>query len=124
MGGMTAASFFAATAMCPVASQPSPPQNGTAAGDTLSATIPDETVAKAGAALKQVLEIKSVTSPRIEAAPAPDERVRFSKQVIDAAAKAIIDQGLTIDQYNTLMKMAQRDPDLRKRLLKATDLRP
>jgi hypothetical protein len=120
--GAIAVALLGAVAIVPVAAQQPPSSEGSAMSDkTLNASVPDETVARTGAALKQVAEIKNVYAPKVEAAPTPDERVRLSNQEIDAAKKAIGEQGLTIDQYNDVMKLAQADPALRERLLKAAN---
>src|SRR5258708_4015390 len=120
--GAVAVALLGMVAIVPVAAQQAPPPEGNAtSGKIPNATVPDETVARTGAALKQVAEIKNVYAPKVEAAPTPDERVRLSNQEIDAAKKAIGEQGLTIDQYNDVMKLAQADPALRERLLKAAN---
>src|SRR5258708_39622298 len=94
--GLMTVALLVATATFPVAAQPSPPENDATRGDTLSAAIPDETVVKASAALRDVLVISSAYSPKIEAAPTPTERVRLTSQAMDAATKAVNDRGLTI----------------------------
>jgi len=117
--GAIAVAFLGTLAIVPVAAQQSPPSEGnTRSGDTLNATVPDETVARTGAALKRVAEIKNVFAPKVEAAPTPDERARLSNQQMEAAKTAIGEQGLTLDQYNNVIKLAQADPALRERLLK------
>jgi hypothetical protein len=120
--GAIAVALLGAVAIVPVsAQQPTSSEGSAMSGKTLNASVPDETVARTGAALKQVAEIKNVYAPKVEAAPTPDERTRLSNQEIDAAKKAIGEQGLTIDQYNDVMKLAQADPALRERLLKAAN---
>ena len=117
--GAIAVAFLGTLAIVPVAAQQSPSsESNTTSGDTLNATVPDETVARTGAALKRVAEIKNVFAPKVEAAPTPDERTRLSNQQMEAAKTAIGEQGLTLDQYNNVIKLAQADPALRERLLK------
>jgi hypothetical protein len=111
--------WFAATVVSPLAARSQPQGENMTSGKS-SGTVPEATVTKAGAALRQVAEIKNVYAPKVQAAPTPDERVQVSKQEIAAATKAIGDQGLTVDEYNNVMELAQVDQDLRERLLKAT----
>jgi hypothetical protein len=121
--GAIAVAFLGTVAIVPVAAQQPPqPESNATSGTTPNATVPDETVARTGAALKLVTEIKKVYTPKVEAAPTPDERARLSNQATDAARKAISDQGLTIDQYNNVMELAQADPAMRERLIKIANL--
>ena len=120
--GAIAVAFLGTVAIVPVAAQQPPqPESNATSGTTPNATVPDETVARTGAALKQVTEIKNVFAPKVESAPTPDERARLSNQETDAARKAISEQGLTIDQFKKVVQLADADPALRERLLKAAN---
>jgi len=110
--GATAAALLIMTAIVPVSARPP-------AGD--GATISDETIAKAGVALKQVIEITSAYSPKLAAAPTPDERVHLINEELVAASTAVSDQGLSVDQYNSVIEVAQSDPGVKERLLRATN---
>jgi hypothetical protein len=83
--------------------------------------ISDETIAKAGAALRRVTEITSTYSPKVAVAATPDERVHFINEELIAATTAVNDQGLSVDQYNNVIEVAQSDPGVRERLLRATN---
>jgi hypothetical protein len=120
--GAIAVVLLGTVAIVPVAAQQAPPaERDATSGKTPNATVPDETVARTGAALKQVTEINNVYAPKMEAAPTTDERARLRDQEIDAAKKAIGEQGLTIDQYNKVLQLADADQALRERLLKAAN---
>jgi hypothetical protein len=119
--GALAVALLGTVAIVPVASQQLPPEGSATSGKTLNATVPDETVARTGAALKQVTEIRNAYAPKVEAAPTADERARLSSQEVDAARKAIGERGLTIDQFNTVVQQADADPALRERLLEAAN---
>ena len=121
--GAMAVAFLAAAAIVPAGAQQSPqPERSAPSGTATKPSVPDETVVRTGAALKQVMEIKKVYEPKLEAAPTAEERTRLTGQASDAAKKAISDQGLTVDQYNNVMELAQADPALRDRLLKVAKL--
>jgi hypothetical protein len=118
--GAAVVALLGTLAIVPVAAQqqqPQPDGNATA-GQTPSAAVPDETVARTGAALKRVANVKSVYAPKVQAAATPDERARLSNEELEAAKTAIGEQGLTVDQYNNVMQLAQADPALRERLIK------
>jgi hypothetical protein len=81
--------------------------------------LPDTTVDKAGAALRQVTVIRQTYAPRIAAANSDKEKQSLRQQAMDEAAKAVNDQGLSVDQYNEVMRLAEADPGLEQRLVTA-----
>jgi hypothetical protein len=103
----------------PLAAQESPggiaPPTPCGGADSLS----DATVRKAGAALHRVLQIRKDFSERMKAAPTPDQQHGLAQQAEGAAVEAVNRQGLSIEQYNEVIRKAQADPALRKRLLAA-----
>ena len=120
--GAIAVVLLGAMSIVPLAAQqPSPSEPDTMSGTTPNARVPDETVARTGAALRRVAEIHNVYAPKVEAAPTPDERTRLSSQATDAARKAISDQGLTVEQYNEVVVAAQDNTELEERLLEAAN---
>jgi hypothetical protein len=113
-GGMLLATALA----LPLAAQQSaPPSPGTPTAP--GAALPDETVSKAGAALRQVTVIRQTYTPRIASASSDKEKQSLRQQAMDEAAKAVNDQGLSIDQYNQVMRLAEADPSLEQRLVTA-----
>ena len=46
----------------------------------------------------------------------PSDKQRLSDEAYDALEKAVTDQGLSVDEYNTILKTAQNDPATRQRL--------
>lgn len=88
-------------------------------GAAVGASVPDATITKAGAALRDVSAIHQTYSERIASAQTPDEKQGLQKQATDAATKAVGNHGLSVDQYNQIITMAQADPDLGQRLLAA-----
>ena len=110
--GVLAGALLAMAAIVPAAAQSSAPGLN-------AQPLPDETIAKAGAALRQVAAIQNVYEPKLQAAGTPDERARVGNEEMDAAKKAVSDQGLTVDEYNNVMRLAQADPALSERLKRA-----
>jgi hypothetical protein len=84
-----------------------------------SANLDDGTVKKAGAALRDVAQIQNDYSQRVQGAGTPDERQKLVDQAKAAEITALARQGLSVDQYNQIMQLAQSDPTFRQRLLSA-----
>jgi len=84
-------------------------------GQSPTSTIPDQKLSAAAAAIGQVAGIRQSYEKRISEASPPDKQ-RLSDEAYDALEKAVTDQGLSIDEYNTILKKAQHDPATRQRL--------
>jgi hypothetical protein len=65
-----------------------------------SPTISDEKLNAAAAAIGQVTSIRQSYEPKIAAA-APSDKQRMSDEANNAMKKAVTDQGLTVDEYNS-----------------------
>ena len=52
---------------------------------------------------------------RIAAAP-PSDKQRMTDEANNAMKKAVTDQGLTVDDYNSIIRTAQNDPMVRQKL--------
>ena len=79
-------------------------------------TVPDKKLDAAAAALKKVSVIKNKYDQQLAEAPAA-EKERLEGEAGDAMAKAVIDQGLSIEEYTTILKVAQKNPVVRDKLL-------
>jgi len=78
--------------------------------------IPDKKLDAAAAAVKKVSVIKNKYDQQLAQAPVA-EKQRLEGEAGDAMAKAVIDQGLSIEEYKTIMQVAQKDPGVRDKLL-------
>jgi hypothetical protein len=76
----------------------------------------DQKLDAAGAALKQVASIKKDYQQRIEGA-SPTDRERIAGEAENALMKAVTDQGLSVAEYNSIMVVAQNDPEVREKIL-------
>ena len=52
---------------------------------------------------------------KIAAAP-PSDKQQLTIEANDAMAKAVTDQGLSVDEYNSIIRTAQNDPVVRGKL--------
>jgi hypothetical protein len=68
----------------------------------------------AAAAIRQVSSIQQSYQRKIEAAPSDKQRLTIEAN--DAMAKAVTDQGLSVDEYNSIISTAQNDPAVREKL--------
>jgi hypothetical protein len=80
-----------------------------------SPTIPDEKLSAAAAALGQATSVRQSYERKIAEAPQPDKQ-RVTDEANNALKKAVTDQGLSVDEYNTIMRTAQNDSTIRQKL--------
>ena len=78
--------------------------------------IPDKKLDAAAAAVKKVTVIKNKYDQQLAEAPVA-EKERLKDEAGDAMARAVTDQGLSIEEYATILKVAQQDPVVRDKLL-------
>jgi predicted ATPase with chaperone activity len=80
-----------------------------------SPTISDQKLSAAAAAIGQVATIRHSYESRIAEAP-PSDQERLTGEANDALEKAVTDQGLSVDEYNTIIKTAQNNAAIRQKL--------
>jgi hypothetical protein len=90
--------------------QAQPPQ-----AQSPSMTISDEKLNAAAAAIGRVTSIRQSYEPKIAAAP-PANKQHMTEEANDAMKKAVADQGLSVDEYNSIIRTAQNDPSVRQKL--------
>jgi hypothetical protein len=81
-----------------------------------TSNIPDQKLDAAAAALKQVASVKENYEQRIKAA-APSDRQRIADEANNALVKAVTDQGLSVEEYTSILAMAQSDPQVREKIV-------
>ena len=91
------------------------PQAQSPQAQSPSSTIPDEKLTAAAAALGDVTSIRESYERKIAEAPQPDKQ-RVTDEANNALKKAVNDQGLSVDEYNTILRTAQNDPTVRQKL--------
>ncbi len=90
-------------------------------GQSPSPSISDQKLNAAAAALGQVTNIRQSYEQKIAEAP-PSDKQHISDEANNALTKAVTDQGLSVDEYNTILQTAQNDPTIRQKL--AQRIRP
>lgn len=94
----------------PSPSSPSPGQPGT------TTNIPDQKLDQAAAALQQVAGLKRDYQQRVDSANDSDKQ-QLVNEANSKMAKAITDQGLSVQEYTAIIVTAQNDPTVREKLL-------
>jgi len=91
---------------------PQPPGSATQA-----APVSDVMVHRVGKAIRNVTMIRQQYTQRAQASNSPQARQTLDSEAQRDMAKAVSDQGLTLQQYDQVIQMAQADPTLQQRLL-------
>jgi hypothetical protein len=82
------------------------------------AAIPDGTIGKAGAALHDVAKLQEKYQGKMESAP-PEQKQGLSEQANAEAVQAIQSHGISVQEYSTVVRTAQNNPQVKQRLLDA-----
>src|SRR5215469_2938666 len=77
--------------------------------------IPDQKLDAAAAAIERVASLKQDYQQRIAVA-APADKERILNEAVNAVAKAVTDQGLSVEEYVSFLVVAQNDRDVRKKI--------
>lgn len=91
------------------AQTPSPP----ASSDRTQIT--DQKLDAVAAALKQVAQVLRNYEQRIGQA-APSDKKRITEEAKSAFEKAVTDQGISVDEYKSILVVAQNDSALREKI--------
>ena len=80
-----------------------------------SPNISDQKLNAAALAIGQVTSVRQSYERKISEAP-PSDKQRITQEENTALEKAVTDQGLSVDEYNTIIRTAQNDPAVRQKL--------
>ena len=120
LGAAVLAAAFGLTAAPLGAQQASPGTAPTAEQGTnaVGAQVPEATVQRAGAAIRDLSGIQARYTQRMQSAQ-PAEHEAIAAEASGAAEAALAARGLTPDEYNSVIRLAQADQSLRERLISA-----
>lgn len=104
---MPVATAQAQTPSAPSTTKPSP---------TAPADISEKKLDATAAAVKNVTAIRKTYEEKVAQAPAA-EKGRLVDEATTAMTKAVTDQGLSVDEYVSIIEVAQNDPAIRDKLL-------
>ena len=77
--------------------------------------IPDQKLDAAAAAIGHVANLKQDYQQRIAAASSADKE-RLLDEALNAMKKAVTDQGLSVDEYDSILEVAKNDPGVREKI--------
>lgn len=83
---------------------------------TPAPSITEQKLDAAAAALQRVVSLEKIYGQRLAEAPQA-EKERILAEANDALEKAVADQGLSVEEYSSILEVAQNNPDLRGRIL-------
>ena len=83
---------------------------------TAAPTVPDEKLDAAAVAISRVSAISQQYEQRFNAAP-PEDRARIADEADAALEQAVNESGLSVEEYNSIVEIAQADPEVQEKLL-------
>lgn len=87
---------------------------------TPPANIPDDKIDAVAGAVKSVSVVMETYDQKVARAPAADKQ-RLLDEADDAVTKAVAKHGLSVEEYTAIIRVAEKDPVLRGKLLKRLD---
>jgi hypothetical protein len=95
-----------------VAAESSPSGPSTTAPD-----LSDQKLRAAAAALQRVVSLQQDYRQRIAETDVPAEKERIVAEANSELAKAVTEQGLSVDEYSSIVDAAREDPEIRDKIL-------
>jgi Domain of unknown function (DUF4168) len=85
--------------------------------------IPDQKLDAAAAVLERIASLKKDYEEQMVAAPASDKK-RIAAEAFSAFQKAVTDQGLSLDEYISILEVAQNDPEVGDKIRQRLPISP
>src|SRR6266446_1519412 len=92
-------------------------QPAAAQGQAPTPNISDQQIDRTAAAIQNVKKINANYAQKLSAA-SPEEADKIAREANAAAQNAVKAQGLSVDEYNSIVQLAQNDPSVRERIVK------
>lgn len=106
---VTAGSYLSIPTTSVLAQSP-PPGPSTSAPDSW-----DQKLSAAAAALKRIASLQKDYRQRLAEAPAEKERI--AAEAHNEFTKAVTEQGLSVEEYASILDVARDDPEIRNKIL-------
>jgi predicted ATPase with chaperone activity len=81
-----------------------------------STAIPDQKLDATAVAIERVTSLKRDYQERLNSAADADQQ-KIAAEASDALSKAVTEQGLSVEEFNSIIRVAQNDPDVREKIL-------
>ena len=108
---VTAGCFLSIPAVTVLAQSP-PSGPSTSASD-----LSDQKLSAAAAALERVVGLQNDYRQRIAQAEAPAEKERLVAEANNELTRAVTEQGLSVEEYSSILDVARDDPEIRGKIL-------
>jgi Domain of unknown function (DUF4168) len=92
------------------------PSGGAGTSDQNGAGISDQKLDATAAAMARVSDLQKTYQQKLKTA-APQDQDQVVKEADTALEKAVTDQGLSVNEYTTILETAQNDASVRERLV-------
>lgn len=79
--------------------------------------ISEQKLDAAVAAIKQIASVKADYEKKLEEAPQSD-RERIADEAESAIVRAVTDNGLSVKEYESIMVVAQNNPEVRQKIIR------
>jgi Domain of unknown function (DUF4168) len=112
VAAILAAGCYLSTPTLNVLAQSPPPGPSTSAPD-----LSDQKLSAVAAALERVASLQQDYRQRIAEAEAPADEDRVVAEVHGEFTKAVTDQGLSLEEYASILDIARDDPEIRDKIL-------
>lgn len=101
----------------PIANAQNAPRQAPSPGPSAPAPqITDQKLDATAAALERVASLQKTYRQRLAEAP-QDDKERIVAEANAALTKAVSDQGLSVEEYSSILEVAQNDPEVRGKIL-------
>lgn len=123
----TLASLVAASAMSvaaplalaqepPQPQQPQAQQPGFDQPQAGAADVAEEDLQRFAMAAIQVQQINQIYAPQVQEAQSPEQQEQIRQQANEAAAQAVQEAGLSIEEYNDISRLATQNPQVAEKV--------
>jgi Domain of unknown function (DUF4168) len=79
--------------------------------------LSDQKLSAAAAALERVVGLQNDYRQRIAQAEAPAEKERLVAEANNELSKAVTEQGLSVEEYSSILDVARDNPEIRGKIL-------
>jgi len=99
-------------AVAPASAQAEQPLEGAPAP-----VVSDQKIDATAAALERVASLQQTYRRQLSEAPQQTDKERIVAEANGALTKAVTDQGLSVEEYSSILQAAQNDPGLRGKIM-------
>jgi predicted ATPase with chaperone activity len=92
-------------------------QTSAPSAQTPSTNIPDQKLDATASALQRVTDVRRTYEEKLSGAAAADEQKRIVSEANDAMSKAVTEQGLSLEEFDSIIRLAQSDVGVREKIL-------